>query len=70
MGVVVNAEYLHVEMARRGWSHTDLARVARISCATVSGAMNGRPVSPTTVRLILVALQSAPVLDGVDSLLL
>jgi transcriptional regulator with XRE-family HTH domain len=70
MGVAVNPDRLRLELARRGWSNTDLARAARLSHATVSAAAAGRPVSPTSLRLIAAALATAPTLAGVDALLL
>ena len=70
MGVAVNADQLRLELARRGWCNADLARQARVSNATVSAAVAGRPVSPTTLRLIVAALANTPPLAGVDALLL
>ncbi len=69
MGIAINAESLRREMARRCWSSGDLARAARLSHATVSAACSGRPVSPTSVRLIAHALAESPALAEVDSLL-
>lgn len=70
MGVSINPNNLRRELARRGWSHSDLARAARLSHATVSAACAGHAISPTTLRLIAAALASAPTLTGVDALLL
>jgi hypothetical protein len=70
MSVAISPDNLRRELARRGWSHTDLARAARISNATVSAACAGHPVSTTTLRLIVSALADAPTLAGVDGLLL
>lgn len=69
MGVAVNPENLNRELARRGWNHTDLARAARLSHATISAACAGNSVSPSTLRLIAAALANAPPLAGVDVLL-
>lgn len=70
MGVALNYHELRRELARRGWRSADLAQAAGLSHATVSAACAGRPVSPTTLRLIVIALAKAPVLAGVDTLLL
>jgi DNA-binding Xre family transcriptional regulator len=58
-----------MELARRGWAHTDLARAAGISPPTVSAAVAGRPVAPSTLRKIADALASTPVVEGIDVLL-
>jgi hypothetical protein len=70
MSVVIKPEILERQLALRGWGHADLARAARLSHATVSAACGGRRVSATTLRLIAAALASAPILSGVDALLL
>lgn len=69
MGVAINSARLRLELARRGWSHRDLARAARVSPATVSAAAAGRRLSPATLRCIAVALADTPPLRDVDSLL-
>ena len=69
MGVKVSASRLRLELARRGWSHGDLARSAGISPPTVSAAMAGRAVAPRTVRRIAQALATAPTIEGIDTLL-
>jgi lambda repressor-like predicted transcriptional regulator len=70
MSVILRAEILAREVARRGWNLADLARAAGVSSATVTAARAGRPVSPKSLRSIAAALASAPPLDGVDELLL
>ncbi len=70
MSVILRVEILAREVARRGWSLTDLAHAAGVSSATVTAARAGRPVSPKSLRSIAAALASAPPLDGVDELLL
>jgi len=57
-------------MTRRGWAATDLAREARLSQATISTALAGRPVAAKSLALIATALSRAPVLDIVDSLIM
>ena len=55
-------------MARRGWAAIDLAREARLSPATISTALSGKPISPRSLALIAAALLDAPVIDIIDSL--
>ena len=69
MSVALDIARLRVEMTRRGWAATDLARAARLSHATISTALAGRPVAERSLVLIAKALSQAPVLDGVDGLL-
>lgn len=57
-------------MARRGWAAVDLARESRLSQATVSTALAGRPVAAKSLGLIAKALSRTPVLDVVDSLIM
>jgi transcriptional regulator with XRE-family HTH domain len=64
----VHTERLRFELARRGWDGCDLAAAAGLSCATVSAAMRGRPISTATLRKMVLALSRTPVLPGVDEL--
>jgi len=57
-------------MIRRGWAATDLARESRLSQATISAALAGRPIAERSLALIAKALSRASVLDVVDSLVL
>jgi hypothetical protein len=57
-------------MTRRGWAASDLAREARLSQATVSAALTGRPIAERSLALIAKALSRMPVLDAVDRLIL
>lgn len=65
----VNAERLRREMLLRGWNGVDLAYHSGVSPATVSHAMQGLPVSSTTIRKIAIALSKAPVIAGAAELL-
>ena len=65
----VNAERLRREMLLRGWDGIDLAYHAGVSPATVSHAINGLPVSSTTLRKLALALVEAPVIAGAEDLL-
>jgi transcriptional regulator with XRE-family HTH domain len=56
-------------MARRGWSHADLAKAANVSGPTVTAALAGHPVAPRTLKRIAEALLSEPPIEGIDGLL-
>ena len=47
----------------------DLARAAHVSALTIAAALAGRPISPSTVRKIAMALDAAPPVPGVDGIL-
>jgi lambda repressor-like predicted transcriptional regulator len=70
MSVILRAEILALEVARRGWNLADLAHAAGVSSATVTAARAGRPVSSKSLRSIAAALAAAQPIDGVDELLL
>jgi transcriptional regulator with XRE-family HTH domain len=70
MGVVVHTGRLKLEMARRAWSATDLARESGVSRPTISAALAGRAVSPRSVGLIARALARVPAEPVIDTLLL
>ena len=57
------------EMACRGWHASDLAREARLSDATVSHLMQGRTVSPHTMRKVAQAFVRTSCVPGLDALL-
>ncbi len=65
----VNAERLRREMLIRGWDGVDLAYHAGVSPATVSHAMQGHPVSSTTIRKLVAALLRQQPIAGADALL-
>ena len=69
MTVRMNAEQLDRELARRGWNATNLAAASGCSPATISGARRGRPVSNATLSRIAEALRNAPVIPGIDELI-
>lgn len=69
MSVVVHAARLRHEIARRGWDAGHLAREARLSPATVSAALAGRPIAATSLTLIADALSRTPVVATIDLLL-
>lgn len=65
----IHSARLDRELARRGWNATDLAKASGISVATISAARHGRPVANSTLCKIADALRRAPVIPGVDNLL-
>ena len=69
MSVSVHPERLRQEIARRGWSPVDLARAARLSPATVSAALGGRPIAASSLGLIAKALADTPTVEVIDRLL-
>jgi len=69
MSVTVHPGRLRQEIARRGWSPIDLARAARLSPATISAALGGRPIAASSLGLIAKALAEAPTVDLIDRLL-
>jgi transcriptional regulator with XRE-family HTH domain len=69
MGVRISPTRIDRELARRGWSATDLARASGCSPSTISGARRGRQVTNETLRKIADALRGAPLVAGVDALL-
>jgi transcriptional regulator with XRE-family HTH domain len=69
MSVRINSARLDRELARRGWSATDLARAAGCSPSTISGLRRGRQVNNDTLRKIAAALEGAPIVPGIDFLL-
>lgn len=69
MAIRLNPDRLELELARRGWNASDLAKASGCSPATISGARRGRAVTGATVSRIAEALRQAPVLPGIDQLL-
>ena len=65
----VNRERLRREMLLRGWDGIDLAFHAGVSPATVSHAMQGHPVSSTTILKLVAALSRQELIAGADELL-
>lgn len=70
MSVLVHAGRLRQEMARRGWAATDLAREARLSHATVSAALSGKPIAAGSLAMIAKALARVPTIEAIDTLIM
>ena len=70
MGVVIHPGRLRLELARRGWSASDLAREAGISPPTISAALAGRPIAARSLGLIAECLQRVAPSPAVDGLIL
>lgn len=70
VSVIVHPGRLRQEMTRRGWAASDLARESRLSQATISAALGGKPVAAKSLALIAKALSRVPVLDVVDALIM
>lgn len=69
MSTPINPKRLHYEMARRGITAADLAGRADIAPHTISSMMCGNRVRAATLRKLVRALVSFPVLDGADLIL-
>jgi transcriptional regulator with XRE-family HTH domain len=70
MSVRVDGRQLRREMVRRGWDAVDLAREARLSPATLSAALAGRPIAASSLSLIAAALVRTPAVEMLDKLML
>jgi transcriptional regulator with XRE-family HTH domain len=56
-------------LAERGLTTTDIGRLAGLSEPTMSRAVRGEPISPSTLVAITRALAATPLLEGVEALL-
>jgi hypothetical protein len=68
MSFSLNAEQLRLEMALRGWDAVDLARASRLSTATVSTALAGKPIAAKSVAQIATAITQTPANDVINRL--
>ena len=69
-GTRVHTVVLLTELAKRGWTASDLARAAGVSAATVSAAVRGRRISARTLRRFAEALHRQPEVPGAEALVL
>jgi transcriptional regulator with XRE-family HTH domain len=63
MPVRVSGPKFRYELARRGLSQRELARLAHVDKNTISHAAAGRSLQQPVLRKIAAALQACPVLD-------
>jgi hypothetical protein len=54
----------------RGWDPIDLAREAHLSPATVSTALNGRPIAAKSLSLMVQVVLRNPPIGEIDDLIL
>ena len=66
--MIINADRLRYEMALRGMTAGELARLACVNKNTVTRALCGRPVSRRTLRELSRALLVYPTLRMADVL--
>ncbi len=69
MSARLNRAGLDRELARRGWTASDLAAASGVSPVTISAARHGRPVRHKTLHKLADALLKAPIVAGMDALL-
>jgi hypothetical protein len=67
-GITFKAGVLREQMRLRGLSGAALARLARVSDATISNALAGRRLHPDTFRRIAGALAAVALVPGMDAL--
>jgi DNA-binding Xre family transcriptional regulator len=65
----MNRLRLQREMAARGWNAYDLAQEAGLSAATLTAALQGRPVSLRTVEKIALVIARTPAIPEAVELL-
>ena len=70
MSAPINAERLRLELNLRAMTACELAKEAKLSAATISHALNGHSISPTTLRRICRVLAREHVVEGARDLLL
>lgn len=69
MAVQLDPSRLGREMASRGWTRGEMANAAGVCLTTISAALAGRPISPSSFRRIALALSRAEPISGVEKLL-
>ncbi len=67
-GVVVRTDVLRQQMRLRGLTGADLGRLAGLSDATISNALAGRRLHPSTFRKIAAHLARVEVVPGAEVL--
>lgn len=69
MGIVLYPGRLRLQMARRGWSASDLARESGVSRPTISAALAGRPIAARSVGFLAEAFSRVPAKEAIDELI-
>jgi transcriptional regulator with XRE-family HTH domain len=65
----INHRRLRREMASRGWNASDVAQLAGLSPATLTAVLQGRSVSPRTIRKIALVIARTPAIPEAVELL-
>jgi transcriptional regulator with XRE-family HTH domain len=68
-GVLLDVARLDYELARRGATQRDLAKVAGVPEVTISRGRHGRHLRESTLRRLTTALLEMPVLAGAELLI-
>ncbi|MBO0701467.1 MAG: helix-turn-helix transcriptional regulator [Candidatus Dormibacteraeota bacterium] len=68
-GVRVKVVELRGQLQSLGMTTAGLARQAKVSRATISNALNGRRIQPSTFRAIAKALAESDRIPGADALI-
>jgi len=69
ISIRLNSARLTYELARRGWSCSDLAQAAGVSRATISAAIHGGGIRHQTLVRLAGALLRQPVMPEVEVIL-
>lgn len=65
----IQAEELRYQAAVRGWDQRSLARAAGISEGTISRALAGSGVRPSTLLRLARALHKQPAVSGLEAVI-
>lgn len=68
-GIILDAARLDHQLGLRGVSHRRLCELSGVPQPTLSRALHGRPISPTTFRRLTTTLLEIPLMVGADLLL-
>ncbi len=60
------ADQLRLELARRGLTARDFARLTGVREETVSRLLQGRPTTPKTTKAIMAVLATTPLMERAD----
>lgn len=68
-GIVLDAARLDHQLGLRGITHKRLCALSGVAEPTLSRALHGRGISPTTLRRLTETLLSIPLVVGADLLI-